>query len=182
MKRQRITFKHLIFVLLFCALFYILITKGNLLTQPVPRIKDTDLKESMKEEIIEEIGLTFKHPSEYTFREEVANNGEKIRSLGFYVEKGSTDNPTYQLYGLYQFDKEATTNDLEKAKIGMDASTLKETSIAGYNGIEGLTTGPKSHYTTIIVKDGKLFSVSTWPPTAENKAITEQIIESFDFK
>ena len=64
----------------------------------------------------------------------------------------------------------------------MDPASIKETSIDGYKGIEGLIVGPKARYITIVLKDNKLFSVSTTPPTAENKAITEQILFTFDFK
>lgn len=72
--------------------------------------------------------------------------------------------------------------DLERAKTEMDPASIKETSIDGYKGIEGLILGPKTRYITIVLKGNKLFSVSTSPPTAENKATTEQILSTFDFK
>lgn len=77
--------------------------------------------------------------------------------------------PPYQLYGLYLADRESSEQDLERAKTEMDTSTIKDASIDGYKGIEGLT-------------DGRLFSVSTIPPTPENKELTEQILATFDFQ
>lgn len=71
---------------------------------------------------------------------------------------------------------------LELAKKEMDTSTIREATIDGYQGIEGLIVGPKTRYTTIILKDGRLFSVSTTPPTQENKELTEGIMDTFDFK
>ena len=73
-----------------------------------------------------------------------------MRSLGFYIEDEPSGEPNYQLYGLYEFQSNTTTKDLEKAKIGMDIKTIKEVTVGSYQGIEGLITGPKSHYTTII--------------------------------
>jgi hypothetical protein len=64
----------------------------------------------------------------------------------------------------------------------MDPTTIEEAMIDGYKGIEGLIVGPKTRYITVVLKGNKLFSVSTLPPTAENKAITEQILSTFDFK
>lgn len=64
----------------------------------------------------------------------------------------------------------------------MDKTTIKEITLEGYKGIEGLILGPKTRYITIILKDGKLFSVFTIPATPENKITTEQILPTFDFK
>ena len=66
--------------------------------------------------------------------------------------------------------------------MGVDPATIKDVSIDGFSGFEGLITGPKSHYTTNILKDGRLFSVATDPPTDENKAITDEIVTTFDFQ
>jgi hypothetical protein len=137
---------------------------------------------SLKDVFIEEIGLSFKYPSNLTFRKEIADDAGKIRFLGFYLEAHDGENLTYQLYGLYQLQYEATNQDLEKAKIGMDKNSITEVSIAGYRGIEGLTTGPKAHYSTIILKDNRLFSFSTTPISEENKNLTDQIAATFKFK
>lgn len=134
-----------------------------------------------QERTVEEIGLRFKMPPGTTFRKEVADDGGRIRILGFYVENNDKDNP-YMLYGVYQFDKEATDVDLEKAKDGMDTNTIKEASIDGYEGIEGLILGEKTRYITMIIKDGKLFSVSTIPPTPENNQLTDKVLPTFDFQ
>lgn len=142
----------------------------------------TKQENGLKEVTIQEIGLSLKYPSNLAFRKEIADDAGKIRSLGFYVEDGPSDKPNYQLYGLYEFRSNATTKDLEKTKIGMDAKTIKEVTVGLYQGIEGLITGPKSHYVTNILKDGKLFSVSTWPPNPENKKLTDQILATFLFK
>lgn len=66
----------------------------------------------------------------------------------------------------------------------MDAASVKEASIDGYSGIEGVANAndPKKHYLTVVLKDGRLFSVSTYPPQPENKELTDQIIQTFNFQ
>lgn len=137
---------------------------------------------NLQEETIEEIGLSFKHPKNLVYRKEIADDGGRIRTLGFFLTKGSENNPEYQMYGLYQQFRDATEQDLEKSKKEMDPSSIKEITIDGYKGIEGLILGPKTRYITIILKDSKLFSVSTLPPTQENKKLTETILPTFNFK
>lgn len=148
---------------------------------PVPQTGCGSVEDKWQQQTVEEIGLSFKIPSDTTFRKEIADDAGKIRTLGFYVEKGD-NNSSYTLYGLYQSFKEATEQDLEKAKTEMDTNTIKEVTIDGYKGIEGLILGPKTRYITILLKDSKLFSVSTIPPTKENKTLTDQILKTFEFK
>ena len=128
--------------------------------------------------------LTLEIPPDTTFRKEIADDAGRIRFASFYVEKGSSDNPTYQLYALYQPLEAVASKDLDKIKTGMDPKSINEVTIDGIDGIEGLVniSGPKAHYTTAIIKDGKLFTVSTYPPTAENKALTDQILATFRFE
>lgn len=149
---------------------------GRTFTRQVPS------QVNRQEQTVDEIGLRFSYPNDLTFRKEVADDYGRIRNLGFYLEKGSPDKPTYMLYGLYQFQTEAAEADLEKAKTEMDKTTIKEITLDGYKGIEGLILGPKTRYITIILKDGKLFSVSTIPPTQGNKELTDMILATFDFK
>ena len=127
--------------------------------------------------------MTLEIPSDTTFRKEIATDAGRIRVASFYVEKGPSSNPTYQLYALYQPLETVTSKELDKIKTGMDPKSVKEVTVDGIKGIEGLVnvSGPKAHYTTAIIKEGKLFTVSTWPPTAENKALTDQIIATFMF-
>lgn len=135
-----------------------------------------------QQETVEEIGLTFQHPIDLVFHKEVANDGDAIRTVGFYVTKGSEDSPEYQLYGLFQQFKNATEQDIELAKQEMDATTVQETRIDGYSGIEGLITGQRTRFSIVVIKDGKLFSVSTMPPTQENKELTDHILTTFEFE
>lgn len=149
-------------------------------TQIQPLIEST-IKNNLQRQSIDEIGLSFQIPTDTTFRKEVADNTGKIRVLGFYIEKIVKDKPSYMLYGVYQADKEATEQDLEIAKKEMDPSSIKQVTIGGYNGIEGLVLGPKTRYITILLKNNRLLSVSTIPPTQENKLLTDQILASFEF-
>jgi len=139
-------------------------------------------QQNFQSQTVEEIGLNFQYPSDLTYRKEIADNAGSIRTAGFFLTKGSEQNPEYQLYGLYENYKDVTEEDLERAKTEMDPTTIKETSIDGYQGIEGLITGPKTRYITIILKGNKLFSVSTYPPTEENISLTQQILSTFQFK
>jgi len=136
----------------------------------------------LQSETVGEIGLSFQHPSELVYRKEIADNGNTFRTAGFFLTKGSEQNPEYQLYGLYENYRDATEADLDRAKTEMDPASIKETRIDGYQGIEGLITGPKTRYIMIVLKGNKLFSVSTIPPTKENKALTQQIISTFNFE
>lgn len=135
-----------------------------------------------QDETVNEIGLTLQHPKDLVFRKEIADDNGRIRTVGVFLTKGSENSPEYQMYGLYQQFKDGSQQDLELAKKEMDSTTIKEASITGYSGIEGLIIGPKTRFITTVIKDGKLFSVSTIPPTEENKELTEQIIATFDFE
>lgn len=133
-----------------------------------------------------EVGLsiTFSIPPDMVFRKEIANDAGRIRIASFYVERGSKDNPTYQLYAVYQPTETVTEKELDKIKTGMDPNSVKEITIDGIQGIEGETviSGPKNHYITAIIKDGKLFTVSTYPMITENKILTDQILSTLSFK
>lgn len=143
--------------------------------------KQVSEQSNWQEERIEEIGLIFKHPKDLVYRKEIADDDGRIRTAGFFLTKGSENNPEYQMYGLYQQFRDATEQDLELAKREMDPNTIKEVTIDGYKGIEGLILGPKTRYITIILKGSKLFSISTMPPTQENKAVTESILPTINF-
>lgn len=136
----------------------------------------------LQSETVNEIGLSLQHPKYLVFRKEIADNAGSIRTAGFFLTKGSENNPEYQMYGLYEQYKDATEQDLERAKTEMDPTSIKEATIDGYKGIEGLIVGPKSRYITIVLKGNKLFSVSTLPPTPANKVITDQILPTLNFK
>jgi hypothetical protein len=130
------------------------------------------------------LSITFSVPPDTTFRKEIADDTGRIRIASFYVEKGSKDNPTYQLYAVYQPLEAVTDKELDKIKTGMNPNSIKEVAIDGIKGIEGeiVISGPKNHYVTAIIKNGKLFTVSTYPMTEENKALTDQILATFSFK
>jgi len=146
--------------------------------------KNITTQAGWQEQTVNEIGLTLSYPSDLTFRKEIGDNDGNIRTVAFYIEKGEENNPEYQLYALYLADKEGSVQDLEKTKTGMNPDSIKEASIDGYNGIEGIANAndPKKHYITVVLKDGRLFSVSTYPPVPENKELTDQIIATFDFR
>lgn len=151
-------------------------------SKPMPQTGCGNAEDEWQTQTVEEIGLSFKMPSNTTFRKEIADDAGKIRTLGFYVEKGDKNNNSYTLYGLYQAFKESMEQDLEKAKTEMDTNTIKEVTIGGYKGIEGLILGPKTRYITILLKNNRLLTVSTIPPTQENKALTDQILKTFEFR
>ncbi|HCE30939.1 hypothetical protein A2778_05695 [Candidatus Daviesbacteria bacterium RIFCSPHIGHO2_01_FULL_40_24] len=130
------------------------------------------------EKFIAPAGLYITVPEGMNFRQEVASDSGDIRYLGFYIENESG----YQLYGLYQAKSEASQEALEINKKGMDPSTIKDVEIGGYKGVEGLVTGPKNRYLTVIIKNGKFITLSTIPPTLENKAITDQIFSTINFQ
>lgn len=144
--------------------------------------KQLPTSSNLQSETISEIGLSLQHPNDLIFRKEIADNAGSIRTAGFFLTKGSENNPEYQMYGLYEQYKDATEQDLERAKTEMDPASIKEATIDGYKGIEGLILGPKTRYITIVLKGNKLFSVSTLPPTPANKAITDQILPTLNFK
>lgn len=148
---------------------------GESFTRQIPN------QQNLQQETVEESGLSFQYPTDLLYRKEIADNDGNIRTVGFFLTKGSEQNPEYQMYGLYENYRNATKDDLERAKTEMDPTTIKEVNVGGYKGIEGLITGPKTRHITIILKDDKLFSISTLPPTEDNKSITEQILSTFQF-
>jgi len=142
-----------------------------------------ETKDNWKQQTFDEVGLSFKIPSDTIFRKEIADDAGKIRTASFYIEKGKpTDNDFYQLFFVYQPNLVGTQQELEKIKVGMDPTTIKEVTINGYKGIEGSVTGPKAHFVTALLNNGKIYTISTWPPVLENKAITDQILATFSFK
>lgn len=130
------------------------------------------------------LSLVVEVPEGMTFRKEIADDAGRVRVASFYIEKGKSDKPDYQLYATYEPMNSVTDEALERIKTGLSPQTIKEVSVGGYTGIEGLIeiSGPKNHYVTAIVKDGKLFTISTFPPTQENKQITDQIISTIKFQ
>lgn len=144
-------------------------------------ISEVSESNSWHEQVIAEIGLSFRMPPTMTFRKEVADNEGVMRSLGFYVESSDPTFP-YMLYALYMNDKEVTSDNLEQTKIGMDPASIKEANISGYKGTEGLILGEKTRYITSVIKDGRIFSVSTIPPTTEGKALTNKLLTTFKFQ
>lgn len=157
------------------------IKHGNPKT-PIPQTGCGETKDEWQTQTVDEIGLSFKYHPGTAFRKEVAEDPAGIHAVGFYVEKGDKNNLSYTLYGVYQPNKEATEQDLEKAKKEMDVTTIKEVTIGGYKGIEGLILGPRTRYITILLKNNRLLTVSTIPPTQENKTLTDQIVKTFEFK
>jgi len=153
---------------------------------PMPQTGCGEVKDSWTQQTFDEAGLSLslKIPPGMTFRKEIADDAGRIRVASFYVEKGDKNNPTYQLYAVYQPLETVTEKELDRVKTGLSPNSIKETTIDGYKGVEGLVeiSGPKNHYLTVVLKDGKSFSVSTYPPVPENKTITDQILATFDFK
>jgi hypothetical protein len=133
------------------------------------------------EEFISPFGLYVTVPKDMTFRKEVADDEGVIRTVGFYIENSSKDNP-YMLYGLYEAKSVAIDQTMASAKKDMVASTIKDITIGGYKGVEGLITGDKTRYMAVIVKDGKKITFSTIPPTDANKVITDQLLSTLSFK
>ncbi len=149
----------------------------NVKPSPLPEATPgRKLKEG--EKFIGTMSLYVVVPEDMNFRQDPATE----HAVNFYIESGSEDKPTYQLYTVYQPNKNMAVEGLEQAKKDMSKESIKEAVVGGYRGIEGLVTGPKGRYQTIIVKDDKLMSFSTYPPTEENKAITDQILSSVSFE
>lgn len=118
-------------------------------------------------------------PKDMTYREEIAGDPARSTTVGFYIENNSEETP-YALYGVYQ-DKDFTEEGFEQAQQEMEQDSIQDTTVGDYDGVEGLVTGPKGRYLTLILKDGKLISFSTIPATEENKTITKQILSTVSF-
>ncbi len=144
--------------------------------------RQLSVESNLQTQTVEEIGLTFKYPKDLVYRKEIADNDGQIRTAGFFLTKGAEAAPKYQMYGLYEQYRDAKLSDLELLKKEMDPKSIKDVTLGGYKGIEGLILGPKTRYATIILKGNKLFSISTMPPTQENKAQSEIILATFNFK
>ena len=99
---------------------------GESFTRQIPN------QQNLQQETIEEIGLSFQYPTDLLYRKEIADNDGNIRTVGFFLTKGSEQNPEYQMYGLYENYRNATKDDLERAKTEMDPTTIKEVNVGGY--------------------------------------------------
>jgi hypothetical protein len=130
---------------------------------------------------VEPMNMSFKYPQELTFQEERAEDGISMRTVGFYLTKGDTQSPEYQLYALLSLFRDANWEDVEKVKTEMDPDTVKEVMIGSYRGIDGKVIGPKERWLTIILKGNKLFTISTFPTTQANKDMTDEIIKTIKF-
>jgi hypothetical protein len=149
---------------------------------PSPTPETTPNRElKTNERFVGTVGLYITVPEGMTFREEKADDPSRPMIGGFYIEKGPENEPSYQFYVLYNASNN-TTEGLEKAKKEMDPATIKEVTLGGYKGIEGLVIGPKNRYLTYIIKDGNLISFSTIPPSPENKEITDQVLSTISFQ
>lgn len=129
------------------------------------------------EEYLGAMGLYVTIPEGMNFRHDIASE----IAVNFYIEDGSAENPTYQFYAVYQPQKTMTEEGLKLIKKEMEPDTIREATVGDYKGFEGLVVGPKARYQTLIIKEGKLLTFSTWPPTEENKAITDQILSTVSF-
>jgi len=145
-------------------------------TTPTP---DTTPGRALKqnEKYIGAMGLYVTIPEGMNFRQDVASE----IAVNSYIEDGPAENPTYQLYVVYQPNKTMTEDGLELIKKEMEPDTIKEATVGDYTGFEGLVVGPKARYQTLIIKEGKPLTFSTWPPTEENKVITDQILSTVSF-
>lgn len=144
---------------------------------PMPQVGCGEVVDELKAQTMEEIGISFKYSKDMTFRKEIADDGTRIRVASFYLEKEG-----YTLYVVYEASNEVGETKLEQMKIGMDQATIKEANVGGLAGIEGLATGPKTKYLTAVIKNNRLLTFSTFPPTPENKEITEKILDSIRFE
>lgn len=131
------------------------------------------------EEFVAPAKLYITVPEGLSYREETAGDPARATTVGFYIDGESEGNP-YELYGVYQ-DKDFTEEGFKQAQQEMEPDSIQDMIVGGYKGVEGLVTGPKGRYLTLILKDGKLISFSTIPATEENKAITEQILSTVSF-
>ncbi|MFA6405889.1 MAG: hypothetical protein WCW46_04080, partial [Candidatus Paceibacterota bacterium] len=115
------TLKNNIFILgvimLFVAL--VIVWKWN-----VPKVSVLS-QPDFQEESLSEIKLNFSHPKDLIYRKEIADNDGQIRTAGFFLTKGTENNPEYQMYGLYEQYKDATQTDLNRLKTEMEPSSIK---------------------------------------------------------
>lgn len=147
-------------------------SKPTNIPEPTP---SRPLKEG--ERFIGSMGIYVTVPEGMRFRQDPVNE----MANNFYIEAGPEDKPTYQLYVIYQIGN-VSDKGLEPIKAEMDPKTVKEASVGGHNGVEGLIVGPRSRYNTYILREGKPVSFSTIPYTEENKAITDQILSTVSFE
>jgi len=144
---------------------------------PMPQTGCGEVVDDLQAQTMEEIGISFKYPKDLTFRKEIADDGARIRVASFYLEKEG-----YTLFVVYEASNEVGVEKLEQVKIGMDQTTIKDTTVGGIQEIEGLVTGPKTKYLTALIKNNKLLTFSTFPPTPGNKEITAKILDSIRFE
>lgn len=129
------------------------------------------------ERFVGSMGLYVTIPEGMSFRQDPVND----RAVNFYIESGPQDDPSYQLYVIYQPNTQVTEEGFEQSKRDMEPQTIQEAVVDGHRGIEGLVVGSKTRFYTVVAKDGRPLSFSTIPPTEENKEITKQILSTVSF-
>jgi len=147
-------------------------SKPTDIPEPLP---NRPLKEG--EKFVGSMGLYVTVPEGMNFRQDPATE----HAVNFYIESGPQEKPTYQFYAIYQPNTNMAEKGLEQAKKEMDPKTIKEAVVGGYKGIEGLVAGPKGRYQTMVIKDDRLISFSTYPATEENKEISDNILLTISF-
>lgn len=132
---------------------------------------------------ITDANLTFSTPPGMTVKSETQINDDTgvPYSLTVYVEKDSSQQNYYQLYGLYRLNIQQYQNSLNAYKEELEPATIKETQISGFPAIEGQIMGERNRLVTHILTDRGMFSLFTAEPTQANKELTDKILATFKF-
>ena len=153
-------------------------------------IKQTSsIKENTNKNIhtFTELGLSFQVPDNFyvNFEPQLNLDTQKPYAYTFTIQNyknSPTQELSYQLYGIYQFDGEKIDESiLPELKNEMNTNTANEITVAGLPAIQGQIKGERQRWVTYIIKDGYLLKLYTSEPTEENRLITEQILSTFKF-
>lgn len=155
------------------ALSFVVYKSPREVQTPTPTAIPTNESEDWKLYTFEQIGLTFKAPPEL----EVTID---LEAPALYIQKGiGGQSDYYQLYGLYQSGSQFSSVSLEDYKPDLD--NPRDVTIGGLPAIEGQIKGERNRFVTHIKTVDGVFSLFTAEPTAENKALTDQILATFEF-
>lgn len=152
-------------------------------TTSFPTVTPINFNSNWRSYTFQPIQLTLRIPSELTVHAEEPNPGNDFAA---YIQNYPYNAPVpsknaYQLYIIWQKTPTFNQYEFQQLKNDLDISSIENTIIGGYPAIKGQIKGKRDRFVTYILKDNTIISLFTSEPTPTNKALTDQIIATFQF-
>lgn len=156
-------------------------TKQPEIPSPTPTVSQTN---NWKSYTFEPLTLSLMVPLELIVHTEEPNPGNDFTA---YIQNYAFNAPVpeenaYQLYITWQNTPTITPEEFQLLKDDLDASTVEDVTIGGYQAIKGQVKGVRNRFVTYILKENTKISLFTSEPTQANKELTDKILSTFSFQ